>query len=139
MQIFAGVKGRDEVTVDLEVSNDSITRAQVKAIGCLPFLNLINAFKPKLNGLIASLNVPSGVDHSTLILKELILKIKGHWEFPYKEVELCHCRAIPLAKVDAAIIYGAHTVEEVARKTSAGTGCGTCRRDSEKIIKFRLK
>ena len=40
--------------------------------------------------------------------------------------------------VEAAIIYGAHTVESVAIRTTAGTVCTTCRPNSDKIINYRL-
>ncbi len=82
--------------------------------------------------------IPQGTTHSELLLKELLLKTQGQWAFPYQADELCHCRNVPTAIVDQAILAGAHTPEAVSRWTSASTACGTCRADVEKIIKYRL-
>ncbi len=77
--------------------------------------------------------------HEDLLINELILKAKGTWVFPYVDLELCHCRVIQTKIVDEAIISGAQTVEKVSRITSAGTACGTCKPNIEKILKYRLK
>lgn len=138
MQYFAGVSGRDEVVANIETKDSLILSSSLKAIGCLPFLHLVDEYRGKIKGEVQNLTPPSSHDHAGLIMRELILKIKGEWDFPYKEVELCHCRAIACEKVDAAILYGAQSAEAVARATSAGTGCGTCRPHTEKIIKYRL-
>lgn len=54
---------------------------------------------------------------------------------PYSDAELCHCRLVPTQKVVEAIHYGADTVQDIARMTSAGTGCGTCQVQSAKLIR----
>ncbi|MDZ4662643.1 MAG: (2Fe-2S)-binding protein [Pseudomonadota bacterium] len=138
MQYFAGVKGRDEVLANMQAESGTITDLKLTAIGCLPFLKLVDEYRSKIKGELKSLMVPRLLDHSSLIIRELMLKLKGEWDFPYKEVMLCHCRAISCARVDAAVIFGSRSAEEVAKSTSAGTGCGTCRKDTENIIRYRL-
>ena len=75
----------------------------------------------------------------TLILSEMILKLRGEWNFPYADEELCHCRSIATQTVDQAIIAGAHSPEVVTRQTSASTACGTCRPTVQKIIEYRTR
>jgi bacterioferritin-associated ferredoxin len=79
--------------------------------------------------------------HSTfdVMMRELLQKATGDWSAAFNEDELCHCRLVPTEVVDAAIIAGAHTPEEVSRQTNASTQCGTCRPDVEKILAARLK
>ena len=137
IKVKAGFGGRDELELDAETDSGVIRTAKLKGIGCPQVLNLISDWRNRLKGPVAELPEPQGTDHASILLRELIQKLKGTWEFPYKEDELCHCRAIPCAVVDAAIVYGADTANKVAVKTSAGTGCGTCRRNTESIIKFR--
>jgi len=40
--------------------------------------------------------------------------------------DLCHCNRVPETTVAAAIAAGSGTVEEIRRATRAGTGCGSC-------------
>lgn len=82
--------------------------------------------------------LPAGNSHSALLVRELLLKIRGEWKFPYADLELCHCRAIPAAAVDQAILCGAHTPETVSAISSASTACGTCRPDVQAILAYRL-
>lgn len=79
----------------------------------------------------------SSAPHSSdVVLFKFIQKVKRLWTLPYKHEELCHCRLVPTEKVTCAIEQGANTVAEIARVTMAGTGCGTCRSDSEELIAF---
>ncbi|MBK7892474.1 MAG: (2Fe-2S)-binding protein [Bdellovibrionales bacterium] len=80
----------------------------------------------------------NGVDHAAILLRELVLRGAGRFQLPYQEPELCHCRAVPTEVVDRAIISGCHSIESVARITSAGTSCGTCKPDTEKLMAYRL-
>ncbi len=137
IKVKVGFRGRDELELDAENDSGIIRNAKLKCIGCPQVLNLISDWRNRLKGSLAELPEPLGTDHAAILLRELIQKLKGTWNFPYKEEELCHCRAIPVQAVDAAIVYGADNANKVAVKTSAGTGCGTCRRNTEAIIKFR--
>ncbi|OQW53639.1 MAG: hypothetical protein A4S09_06965 [Proteobacteria bacterium SG_bin7] len=137
INVKAGFRGRDELELDAEIDSGIIVSAKLRSIGCPQVLNLISDWRNRLKGSLAELSEPQGSDHASVLLRELIQKLKGTWSFPYKEEELCHCRAISTHTVDAAIVYGADNANKVAVKTSAGTGCGTCRRNTEAIIKFR--
>ena len=138
LKVSAQVLGRDEIHIEANVQGETLSSVRLSGIGCPALLRLLAKWRPLLVGSLKALPVPDGRDHSSILLREAILRLKGEWNFPYKEEELCHCRAIPCLRVDAAIVYGASTAEEVARLTSAGTGCGTCRRDTEEIIKYRI-
>ena len=39
---------------------------------------------------------------------------------------VCICSAVTAGELDAAIADGARCEEEVAQRTGAGSGCGTC-------------
>jgi NAD(P)H-nitrite reductase large subunit len=132
------LQGRDEITLDLDVVDGEIASARLTGRGCPEMLTLMQAWRPKLKGALAGLEIPQGNSHSEILLREAVLKARGEWDFPYKEDELCHCRAVATAKVDAAIIGGCRTVRAIARETSAGTSCGSCRPDTEAIINYRL-
>lgn len=133
MKYVAELKGRD--LLEAEISNSQV---QLKVVGCSQLLELVRQLKNQ-NPDPRQWPLPKGNSHSEILVRELILKAKGEWAFPYQEIELCHCRAIPAEDVDQAIIAGAHTPEQVSRQTSASTACGTCRPDVEKILKYRLR
>ena len=131
-QTFSAViPGRDEIYLTSDGS--------LKAIGCPQLLALCAEWRGKLKGDVSSWPLPKGSSHAEILLREVILKARGEWSMPYKEDELCHCRVVATAKVDAAIVTGAHTVPEVSRRTSAGTSCGTCQPDIKKLIAYRTK
>ncbi len=74
-----------------------------------------------------------------LLINEFILKLNQNFKLAYEHEELCHCRMVPAEKVYNAIKQNCHTVEEVARTTMAGTGCGTCRSDIQSLLQqFKL-
>jgi len=133
------LQGRDEITLQLDIVNGEIQRGHLSGRGCPEMLQLMQAWRPKLKGALESLEIPQGNTHSEILLREAILKARGEWKFPYAEEELCHCRAVATSKVDAAIIGGCRSVRAIARETSAGTSCGSCRPDTEAIINYRLQ
>ncbi len=109
---------------------------RLEAIGCAALLQRLKTLSaadknPEL------WDLPEGDGHVELLLRELILKTRGEWVFPYQEDELCHCRSVPTSVVDRAIMNGSHTALAVSRETSASTGCGTCRPQVERIIEYR--
>ena len=139
----AEVIGRD--WVEIEVPDAAFGAVpMVRASGCLSFLRKVDTLRGELRkaGSIRNLNLAAASttpDHTDLLLKEVILKAQGRWDPPYKELELCHCRAIPTAVVDQSIVgFGARTPETVTRLTSAGSACGTCRGDTIDLIRYRL-
>lgn len=132
-------EGREEATLVVEVSLDqAILKAQLHGIGGPEFLRAINDLRGRLRGRWNELVPPTGTSPSDLLLRELILRARQEWQFPYNEDECCHCRAVPTAVVDQAICYGAHTPAKVSALTSASTACGSCRPDVEAIIRYRL-
>lgn len=135
MSVFrAELKGRD--LLEIEFTNE---KPRVKALGCTELLSLIRKFQVQFGKDPKTWPLPPGTSHSELLLKEVLLKSRGEWNYPYTHAELCHCRSVETEIVDQAIIAGAHRTEVVSRQTSASTACGTCRPDVQKIIDFRLK
>lgn len=108
-------------------------------IGCSKLLKLLGDLQTHYGKEIQKWPLPSGDAHEVLLVRELILKSQGKWDFPYQHAELCHCRTVAARVVDQAIVSGAHTPEVVSRRTSASTACGTCRPNVQKIIDFRLQ
>lgn len=47
---------------------------------------------------------------------------------------ICHCKNVDYVTIRKAMIEGARTVEEIKEKTGAGTGCGACVKEIEKIL-----
>ena len=131
--------GRDEVELDLELNAaGEILKSELRAVGCPKMMELVRTWRQLLSGSIAQISMPTENDHASILFRELLLRAQDNWHFPYEDVELCHCRAVPTQKVDDAIIAGAHTTLSVSRQTSASTSCGACRPDVEKILNFRL-
>lgn len=146
--------GRDRASVTIEFDGDRssapIRSLKFSGSGCSEFLHALEAFEaqvmklPKEKRLLSGSSdfdvlVSPGSDHVSMLIRELILRARNSFELPYKDVELCHCRAVPTEVVDRAIVSGCHTVQSVARMTSAGTSCGTCKPDTESLIAYRLK
>ena len=129
---------RDRIRLRLVVAEGEIREAKLSGIGCPEMLALITEWRPKLTGKLSDLPLPAGGGHAAILLRELLLRAQGKWAFPYKDEELCHCRSVPTKKVDDAIIGGLRSVDAISRATSAGTSCGTCRPDIEKILNYRL-
>jgi bacterioferritin-associated ferredoxin len=138
-KIHVELENRDRIELTCESSGEAARVTGLRASGCLELLNQIKTLKGLLPAKAADLFVFPDQGHATLMINEALLKALGEWKYPYQEEELCHCRAIPLAKVDAAIVAGFHTVQEIAEQTSAGTACGSCRPDSQSCIEYRLK
>lgn len=127
--------GRDWIELEIQDSGQII----LKGMGCSEFLAHLKDWRERLSkNPIAKAELPAGNSHSEILVREVILKAQGLWQYPYQYDELCHCRTIATAKVDAAIVAGAHTPAAVSRLTSASTACGTCRPEVQKIIDFRL-
>src|SRR5690349_12642395 len=134
------LKAGDELELRLILDqHGNIASGVLRGIGGPEMLTLLQAWKNRWHGSLKALCTPSGNSGPELMLRELILKAKGEWKFPYQEAELCHCRAVPLEVVDQAIMHGAHTPEIVSRWTSASTACGTCRKDVTAILNYRLE
>lgn len=126
--------GRDFIEIDLSQS-----KARIQVVGCSEILALMRKYQIQFGNDPQLWPLPQGTTHGELLLKEVLMKMRGEWVYPYEHIELCHCRTIPTEVVDQAIVAGAHNTATVSRRTSASTACGTCRPDVQKIIDFRLK
>ena len=113
-------------------------RRHVDFKGCHDFTQTMLSFKKKFGPDIHHWPLPNGNSHSEILIRELVLKLKGEWKFPFEEEELCHCRHVSAQAVDEAVINGAHTVELASQWTGCSTACGTCRPDVERIIQLRV-
>ena len=49
---------------------------------------------------------------------------------------VCECFGVTNGQIKEAVENGATTLEEVAEKTGAGTGCGTCNDDLQRLVDF---
>jgi bacterioferritin-associated ferredoxin len=134
MKIKVELEGRDFIEVD----HDGGATKSVAFMGCHEFMEMMQKMKKHFGADIAKWPLPEGKDHSSLLLKEMILKLRGEWNFPYAEDEVCHCRNVATHTIDQAVIAGAHSTDVVTRQTSASTACGTCRPEVQKIIDYRL-
>lgn len=47
---------------------------------------------------------------------------------------ICHCQQVDYISIRKAMIGGARTVKEIQEMTGAGTGCGRCIPEIEKIL-----
>lgn len=131
--IIVKLDGRDEISLQTQATT------QIKARGCQKLLEKVQAYITNQGNDPKKWSLPNGNDHIDILLRELILKAQHQWNFPYTHDELCHCRSVTTHNVDQAIIAGAHTAKDVTRQTSAGSSCGTCHPDIEKIIQYRLQ
>jgi bacterioferritin-associated ferredoxin len=133
----AELKGRD--WIEIQTTDNASEKAQINAMGCTELLSLLRKHQVQFGKDPRHWPVPQGSSHAELLLKEVLLKSRGQWSYPYTHDELCHCRSVATEKVDQAVIAGAHRCEVVSRQTGASTACGTCRPEVQKIIDFRLK
>ncbi len=110
----------------------------LRLIGCSEVIHLGQALKSQLHLNPQQWTLPTGGSHGAILFRELILKARGEWNLPYKEQEICHCRKIPRSLVEGQISTGVFSVTEITRRTQAGAGCGTCRRDIQQLIDYKI-
>lgn len=140
MEVYIAWPGHEELKARVELdSHKNIVRAELLGIGGPDFIRALSEFRPKLRGSLEALQALEGVAPHDIMLREMVLKLKGQWAPPYTESEICHCRVVATELVDLAICTGAHTSRQVSELTSASTSCGTCRPDVEAMIRYRLK
>lgn len=107
----------------------------LKATGSLSFLNLIQnkikqqGNKPESWSLLAEVN-----NGDEAMLNQFISKVQAT-EASAEHDEVCHCRMVDREKIEQSIFQGCKSREEISRTTLAGTGCGSCRTDLEKMLK----
>ncbi len=112
----------------------------IHVIGSTSLLTKLNQLRKISGGNPAAWPVLEFLENEDdLLVNEFILKCKSAFKLAYDHAELCHCRMISAEKVFAAIKQGCRTVDDIGRTTLAGTGCGSCRPDIEKLLtQFRL-
>ena len=131
-QLKIEIAGCDQIEVV------SMNPAKLNIKVCSQTLDLLNRLKKEFGENIEKWESPKENSHSDILIRELILKLKGEWNYPIQNEEVCHCRLVATQKVDKAITEGAHSIESVRRVTSANTACGTCQLDIEAMIRYRL-
>jgi bacterioferritin-associated ferredoxin len=137
--VEAKVDGRDQIKLEsLDNQNEGKFENKVSFIGCFEFTQLVKNYRATFGNDVYKWPVPSGTTHAEMVIREFVLKLKGTWDYPYKDEEICHCRHVKTKTVDQAIVNGAHTHELASRWTGCSTACGTCKPDVEKIIKYRV-
>ncbi|MBL7543710.1 MAG: (2Fe-2S)-binding protein [Bdellovibrionaceae bacterium] len=127
------IEGRDQITWESLGEQNKVT-----FVGCFEFTQLVKNYRTHFGNDVFKWPLPNGSTHSEMIIREFILKLKGRWEYPYKDEEICHCRHVKTKTVDNAVLNGAHTHELASRWTGCSTACGTCKPDVEKVIKYRV-
>ena len=132
VSIVVDFPGRDRLTASFENGSWKIT-----VIGCVELQKKVKALQIQQTDLTLW-KLPTGASHEDLLLRELILRAQGQWNYPYEHLEICHCRSVPTDTVDQAVLAGAHDCKRVSQQTSASTACGTCRPEVQKIIDYRL-
>jgi NAD(P)H-nitrite reductase large subunit len=113
----------------------------VRVVGPLSLLIKMNELKLS-QGVDAKMwtQIDTLQTNDDVLIHEFISRLQNAPVIPYTHEELCHCRMVPADKVHQAIKQGCRDVKEIARTTLAGTGCGTCRKDTEDIlISFAFK
>jgi bacterioferritin-associated ferredoxin len=138
IDLKTSVPGGDSISLQLELDGRQIKSSRLSGTACTSLLRMMSQWRTKLKGSLDEVALPTGEDHASILIRELILKAQGRWEFPYKDEELCHCRGVATCKVDSSIIAGCKTAASVSRETSAGTSCGSCKPDIEAVLRYRL-
>ncbi len=135
VEFFAVITGGDSVEASVIFDGDTLCDVKWKIVGRLALYTEVNELKSKMLVSKKSLPIPQGKTPEQLLLRELILKIRGEWGDAPSDPELCHCRKISQVHVERAIILGAHTIEKVRVRSAANTSCGTCLPEVEALFK----
>lgn len=130
--------GREKVHLEYDWIDSQLKIHRLELRGGLTFLEYSNKIAQELLTKGRGTPLPMGRDSYELIWREVMQKILGQWDDPVSQSELCHCRRVSTHKVDLAVLYGAHTIKEVRKRTSANTGCGTCLPDVQALLDRRL-
>jgi NAD(P)H-nitrite reductase large subunit len=131
----AAIVGGDSVEATVTFEKESVRKIQWKVVGRLALYAAVDQLKPQMLVQKTKLPIPQGKEPEQLLLRELLLKIRGEWGDELSDPELCHCRKIPQINVERAIILGAHTIEKVRARSSANTSCGTCLPEVDALFK----
>lgn len=131
----AFIVGGDSVEVTVTFEKEVLHHMEWSIVGRAELYLAVEKIIPHMRVAKNQLPIPSGKTPEQLLLRELLLKIRGEWGDAPSDPELCHCRKIPQTHVERAIILGAHTIEKVRARSSANTSCGTCLPEVEELFK----
>ena len=131
----ASLVGGDSVEATITIQNETLHKIQWKIVGRLALYAAVEKLNAQMLVHRTKLPIPQEKTPEMLLLRELILKIRGEWGDAPSDPELCHCRKIPQTHVERAIILGAHTIEKVRARSSANTSCGTCLPEVDALFK----
>ncbi len=138
------VKARAEIPnrewVEFEISLNPrglVTSAIWRGQGCHALLKSADALAAQLKNKELDTFRHEGSGHAHMLLKEVLEKLSGT-SVSKEDEEICHCRKINRSTIDQMIVLGAQTPEKVKAWTTAGSGCGTCRPEVQKLIDERL-
>lgn len=135
-QISVQIDNRDHVEATVTEAGE----ISYKAKGCLELLERVEEARVKANSISALESWEIGsLEHSDLLMNELKKKVLGIWDLPYKDKELCHCRAVDTHLVVSSIYSGARDVPSVGKSCSAGTSCGNCQPDITACLDYLTK
>jgi bacterioferritin-associated ferredoxin len=144
-----------EIQLDLDPATGVIKKVSYTAVSTLGILRWLKLATPGWIGRLPKdlpdgflKDMPKGIKDSftdinisqsarpqdRLLVNEILRKISEDWNLRYQDEELCHCRAVATHRVVRAIRLGNQNVEAIARTTSAGTSCGSCRPDSQGLL-----
>lgn len=124
------IAGQDRITYE----TDSTGKNELQVKCCYQLSKKIEEYSLQHGADPKLWPLPTSNDHADVLLRLFVRKINQSYQNPYPHEEVCHCRSVSAVTVEKAIINGAHSVETLALWTSAGTACGTCRVDSQKIL-----
>lgn len=110
---------------------------QLKVIGSL---SLLNCFRSKLategEDVKKWTKFVNPISNEEVLLNHFIEKLTSKQTEEHDEV--CHCRLVSRITIVDSILQGCRTPEEISKSTLAGTGCGSCKKDLEKILNKML-
>ena len=129
------IVGGDSVEVTITFEKEKLHHMEWQIVGRPELYLAVEKIIPQMRVAKDQLPVPTGTTPEQLLLRELLLKIRGEWGDAPSDPELCHCRKIPQTHVERAIILGAHTIEKVRARSAANTSCGTCLPEVEELFK----
>src|SRR4051812_43545090 len=109
------IPGREQLDLKIDVdAHGTIQKSELTGVGDHGFLIHLDNYRKRLNGKLSEVPLPEGHSPAELMIAEAVLKARNEWKPTFTDEEICHCRNVPLAIVDAAIVCGAHTPEMVS-------------------------
>ncbi len=131
----AFIVGGDSIEVTVTFEKEILHHMEWHIVGRAELYLAVEKIIPHMRVAKNQIPILTGKTPEQLLLRELLLKIRGEWGDAPSDPELCHCRKIPQTHVERAIILGAHTIEKVRARSSANTSCGTCLPEVEELFK----